>query len=173
MITPTDFWLLRHTEMPQTNSDKFALQLLEDYAEFIKPKPVEQVTADQVIAAVTEQLGVIRESISKRNRKREFVEARQLCQTLLKFGLRMTHSQAGLAIGRYDHATVISSIKQVSNRYNCYLAYRNKVDQIVSELFPASQWEYIITRIVNPALDRYENSSRLVVSSPVVERSAV
>lgn len=85
---------------------------------------------DKLITIVASYSGVTALSMQTKIRKREVVQARQICHYLayrLKLG---SNQKIGEKIGFVDHATVIHSRKTVRN----LCSYKNEVSMIVTRL---------------------------------------
>lgn len=85
------------------------------------------MTHDQIIKIVCEYYGIDKETILKKTRKREIVQARQIAMYFTKEFTRLSLANIGLYIGEKDHATVLHACKTVNNlietsksiRYDC------------------------------------------------------
>jgi len=65
-------------------------------------------------------------SYNNKNRKKEFVEIRQISHVLCKTFTNLSLKEIGANVGNKKHATVINSIKKVQNFYDTDLAYRKR-----------------------------------------------
>jgi len=85
-------------------------------------------------------LGVKPVNVFSRCRKREYVQPRQLMQTILKFCVdkgkirNMSLARIGEECGGVDHATVLHSIKTVKRDYEMYGCYKRDTDELIRYL---------------------------------------
>jgi len=127
-------------------------------------EPVKPTTSiDEIVNAVCKSYNIDPGLVRLRTNKREIVEPRQLCVTLLVIMLKMTTSNAGKEMGGFDHATVLNGIRRVSERYQTYTYYRDSVKLILSNLCKSlDEVEYVIDRINNPRIYALESLARVV-----------
>lgn len=91
--------------------------------------------ADLIINTVASILGVSKEDILSKTRKREIVEARQLTQYFIRTTCpKLSLEAIGQATGGKDHATVIHSCKSVANLLDTDKKFAIKFDKIHDEL---------------------------------------
>lgn len=93
--------------------------------------PLHQI---RVLNTVAKHFDVAIELINQRTRKNEIKEARQVAQALFVHELKLTLAKAGEKIGKKGHATVINSIKRVSEYYTTEKEYRLKIKAICDDL---------------------------------------
>ena len=84
--------------------------------------------------AVSDVWEVPVDRITERTRKREIVEARQVCMWWRSNHTKESYSRIGERLGGYDHATIIHARKTVLNlRQNCRI-YRSKIDLVLEKM---------------------------------------
>jgi hypothetical protein len=142
-------------------------EIIEAVKECQKPEPIETIepltTIDEIVNAVCKSYNIDPGLVRLRTNKREIVEPRQLCMTLLVFMLKMRTANAGKEMGGFDHATVLNGIRRVSERYQTYTYYRDSVKLILSNLCKSlDEVEYVIDRINNPRIYALESLARVV-----------
>ena len=89
-----------------------------------------EVTIDQIIDVVCEQMNVDRERMASSERTREVAIARQLAMFLAKKHTKQPLTNIGAAIGGRNHATVLHSCKTISNLMDTEKLFRQQVEQI-------------------------------------------
>lgn len=130
-------------------------EIIEAVKQCGKTEPEEAVRSvigiNEIVNTVCKSYNLDPGLVRLRTNKREIVEPRQLCVTLLVFMLKMSTKNAGAEIGGFDHCTVLNGIRRVSERYQTYRYYRDSVNLILSNLCKSpDEVEYIIDRIINP-----------------------
>lgn len=69
-----------------------------------------------------------------RTRKREIVEARQVCMWWLKNNTKQSLAEIGSYFGDFDHATVIHACKTVNNLIDTDKLFKEKIEPFIQEL---------------------------------------
>lgn len=96
-----------------------------------------------VIEFVCERSLVCYEDLQSKTRKREIVEARQICHWMIKNKVcynRMSLDAIGQMIGGRDHATVLHSVKQVDNLIETDRGFREMLMVMCNELGARTMW---------------------------------
>lgn len=83
-----------------------------------------------IIAAVCDYLKVEVKDVKKKWRKREVVEARQLCMWFLRKKTHLTHKSIGELFSHRDHTTVIHSCQTVQNLVFSDPSYKKQFDYL-------------------------------------------
>lgn len=89
-----------------------------------------EITIEQIISTVCEQMNVNRERMNSSERTREVAIARQLAMYLAKKHTKQPLTNIGAAIGGRNHATVLHSCKTISNLMDTEKLFRQQVEQI-------------------------------------------
>ncbi len=89
-----------------------------------------EITIEQIIATVCEQMDIEKERLSSSERTREVAIARQLAMYLAKKHTKQPLTNIGAAIGGRNHATVLHSCKTISNLMETEKMFRQQVEQI-------------------------------------------
>lgn len=92
----------------------------------INKMPTGKITFSFIEKAVCNHVKCLPEEIQARTRKREVVEARQICHYLSRNAELGTLSSIGFRFGKKDHATVISSIRTVANLLQVDFDFQSK-----------------------------------------------
>ena len=120
-----------------------------------------------IIKIVSRTVDIPEEKIVAKTRKREIVEARQICMRISKDLTKCSLARIGMEIGRKDHATVLHAIKVVNNLietsqdfkskyeiiYNNVLSYVDNSNNFVCPI--CGGIDILIKAWVNPNLDRF------------------
>jgi chromosomal replication initiator protein len=93
-----------------------------------------EITIEQIISTVCEQMNVDKERMSSSERTREVAIARQLAMFLAKKHTKQPLTNIGAAIGGRNHATVLHSCKTISNLMDTEKLFRQQVEQIEKSL---------------------------------------
>jgi chromosomal replication initiator protein len=93
-----------------------------------------EITIEQIIATVCDQMNVDKERMSSSERTREVAIARQLAMYLAKKHTKQPLTNIGAAIGGRNHATVLHSCKTISNLMDTEKLFRQQVEQIEKAL---------------------------------------
>ena len=96
-----------------------------------------------VIEFVCERSLVCYEDLQSKTRKREIVEARQICHWMIKNKVcynRLSLDAIGQMIGGRDHATVLHSVKQVDNLIETDKRFREMLMVMCNELGARTMW---------------------------------
>lgn len=83
----------------------------------------------QIIKAVADFFNLGPEELSRRNRKKEVVEPRQIAMYLLRDILEMSYPYIGKKLGR-DHTTAIHAIEKISHEINKNSSLNQKINLI-------------------------------------------
>lgn len=107
----------------------------------------EELYSGKIIELVKEQT---RLDIQAKTRKREYVEARALCYTLMREHLRMSYWLIGHMFG-LTHATIMHAVdefpymmKHNPSLRNLYLEVNLKIENMKAKLSPREKREYIL-----------------------------
>jgi len=93
---------------------------------------VDRQTLDIIIASVLYHFdGITKENICSKSRKHEFVEPRQIAQTLAYAFTNNKLEAVGHYIGNKNHATIVNSVKCVVTHYDMEKVYSNMIDSII------------------------------------------
>ena len=87
-----------------------------------------------ILTIVGESTGLTPEQIKMKTRKRETVEARQICMTIAKELTKCSLSKIGSLIGGKDHATVLHSNKVINNLIETDRTFKGKYDMIMNHV---------------------------------------
>ena len=93
-----------------------------------------EITIEQIIATVCDQMDIEKERLSSSERTREVAIARQLAMYLAKKHTKQPLTNIGAAIGGRNHATVLHSCKTISNLMETEKMFRQQVEQIEKAL---------------------------------------
>lgn len=88
------------------------------------------ITIDKVLNDVAEEFKVSKEDILGKCRLREFVEARQVAQYIIREKMNNTLRTTGLVFGK-KHCTIIHSIKNVEALIQFDKNFKRKVENII------------------------------------------
>lgn len=86
---------------------------------------------DKIESLVCNYVGVDPDELKHKTRKREVVEARQLCHYIAKSKGLGSLSSIGFRFGRKDHATVLHSIRTVTNMLQTSRTFRNQYESFI------------------------------------------
>lgn len=89
---------------------------------------------DMIMDSVCKHFNIDRNAVSKKGRKREFVQARQIMMYLSKKYLNVSLAQIGMQIAGKDHSTVIYSCKKVIDLMGVDKAFKAEVEEIEKSL---------------------------------------
>jgi len=96
-----------------------------------------------VIEFVCERSLVCYEDLQSKTRKREIVEARQICHWMIKNKVcynRLSLDAIGQMIGGRDHATVLHSVRTVNNLIETDKTFRESLMVMCNELGARTMW---------------------------------
>lgn len=108
----------------------FAQRIMNHSAHTVK----KEITLDQIIESTCEQMNIKEEDIYGKSRKANIVLARQLSMYLAQEFTQLTTSKIGILVGNRNHATVIHSVKTISNRLKTDKELRKCVDELENKL---------------------------------------
>ena len=100
---------------------------------------------ETIMQVVAEQRGIEKESIRLKSRKKEIVEARQLCMAFTKVFTSASLAIIGLELGGKDHATVLHACKTVKNLRETDKGFNG-------------EYESLYSRIGHKLIDYHDNS---------------
>lgn len=86
--------------------------------------PSSEITFDSIEKSVCEHVKCEPEELQRRTRKREVVEARQICHYLARNNHLGSLASIGFRFGEKDHATVLHSNKTVLNLLQTNLKFK-------------------------------------------------
>ena len=118
------------TFMNKRITNALAKEVLKVYVSMYQ----KEITIDQIIDVVCEQMNVDRERMASSERTREVAIARQLAMFLAKKHTKQPLTNIGAAIGGRNHATVLHSCKTISNLMDTEKLFRQQVEQIEKAL---------------------------------------
>ncbi len=90
----------------------------------------------QIIKSVADFFNMAPEDLSRRNRKKELVEPRQIAMYLLRDILEMSYPYIGKKLGR-DHTTAIHAIEKISQEINKNSSLNQKINLIRDLIYKA------------------------------------
>ena len=96
-----------------------------------------------VIEFVCERYLITEEELHGKTRKRNFVEARQVCHWMVKKNVcfnKLSLDAIGYMIGGRDHATVIHSVKTISNLIETDKVFRERIMAMCNDLGARTAW---------------------------------
>jgi hypothetical protein len=74
-----------------------------------------RIKPERIIEIVADYFDISQEILLSRDRKIEIVQKRQIAQYLISEYLDMSLTEIGLASGKFDHATILHSVKTVND----------------------------------------------------------
>lgn len=95
------------------------------------------MTIDTIIDSVCKYFNLDRNSVSKKSRKREYVQARQIMMYLSKKYLNVSLAQIGMQIAGKDHSTVVYSCKKVTDLMGVDKSFKAEIEEIEKTLVQA------------------------------------
>lgn len=96
----------------------------------IDDKPL---TVDDILDAVCNHYHVTAANINSKSRKRDFVQARQICMYFAQKYTKMPASRIGKLIGNRDHSTVIHSCNTVERKLSTSKEFQQEMTEIEKE----------------------------------------
>ena len=79
----------------------------------VQEKRIENLTFDNIIDIVADEMSLERDDILSSKREKEIVKARQVCMFLCRKLLKYSYPEIGKFFGGKDHSTVIYSVKKI------------------------------------------------------------
>lgn len=92
------------------------------------------LTIDRITDSVCNHFSLDRNSITKKSRKREYVQARQIIMYLSKKYLNVSLAQIGMQIAGKDHSTVVYSCKKVIDLMGVDKSFKAEIEEIEKSL---------------------------------------
>ena len=89
------------------------------------------MTFDSIERSVCEFVDCVPEELQRNTRKREVVEARQICHYLSKYKNLGSLSSIGERFGKKDHATVLHSNRTVTTLLKNDAEYKSKYQSFI------------------------------------------
>ena len=89
-----------------------------------------EITMDNVIQTITEQLGTTQKELFSKSRKQSLVKSRQLAMYLTHKYTNRAYAEIGRRFGGRDHTTVIHACTQISTRISSDADYRHQVEEL-------------------------------------------
>ena len=89
-----------------------------------------EISIEYIQKVVCEHCNITVDAINTKTRKRDIVQARQLCMYFAKKYTKLPLSEIGKHCGDKDHATVLHSCRQISNLYDTDKKMKDDIDQI-------------------------------------------
>ena len=93
-----------------------------------------EITVEDILNTVSEQLNISTALIRSTSRKREVVQARQIAMYLAKEHTNMSSARIGSYIGSRDHATVLHACKLVKDLIQVDKTFSANLDKITTLL---------------------------------------
>jgi len=93
------------------------------------------ITPDKIIKTVARYFDISTEDLTKRTRKREVVEPRQICMYLMRDLLKCSYPHIGERLGKRDHTTVIYACEKVGERVKNNAEVNQKIMLIKEQLY--------------------------------------
>lgn len=115
------------------NDGEITLPLMERIVSRYISMAEEEVTLDDIIAAVAKKHGLRRADLRSKSRKKEIVCARQIAMYLCH-KREMSYSYIGKEFGKRDHSTVSYSCDQVKHFLQTDREYRRQVEELEASL---------------------------------------
>jgi Bacterial dnaA protein helix-turn-helix len=106
---------------------------------FVENKKLTMCDINQI---VSDFLEISKEDIQLNIRKREIVEARQVCMFFSKYLTKNSLSAIGNMFGRKDHATVLHAEKTILNRIETEHNFKNIIKEIHNKLAPGKPFDF-------------------------------
>ncbi|HDY73230.1 MAG TPA: chromosomal replication initiator protein DnaA [Candidatus Jorgensenbacteria bacterium] len=94
-----------------------------------------KISADFVINTVAEFFELSVADLTKRSRKREIVEPRQICMYILRDTLKLSYPHIGEQLGKRDHTTAIHACEKITKAINNDSGLNQKVMLIKERLY--------------------------------------
>ena len=88
------------------------------------------LTIDDILEKVCQHYGVTQQNVFSKSRKREFVQARQVCMYLAQKYTKMPSARIGKLIGGRDHSTVIHSCTAIEQRLKVDKGFAGELSSI-------------------------------------------
>lgn len=101
--------------------------------EIIEQIPASQENIKKVIEVVSSVTGVREELMTSKSRQRDYVFARNMCYSVMRYGLGMTFMSIGLYFDKH-HATILYAIKANDKDVESSVAYRSRFETILGRL---------------------------------------
>ena len=89
-----------------------------------------EITMENVLQTITEQLGTTQKELFSKSRKQSLVKSRQLAMYLTHKYTNMAYAEIGRRFGGRDHTTVIHACTQISTRISSDADYRHQVEEL-------------------------------------------
>lgn len=99
----------------------------------MKKKPLEPHI---IIDKVCEYYNIPSKSMFSKERFREVVTPRQMCQTLLKENTGLSLSSIGVITGMRNHATILHANKTIHNLIDTDKKIRSNYEDLIKRLYP-------------------------------------
>ena len=93
-----------------------------------------EITMDNVIQTITEQMAVSQKELFSKSRKQSLVRCRQLAMYLTHKYTNMAYAEIGRRFGGRDHTTVMHACSQIQGRIASDSDYRHQVEELESML---------------------------------------
>jgi|WetSurMetagenome_2_1015567.scaffolds.fasta_scaffold709205_2 chromosomal replication initiator protein len=90
--------------------------------------------SEMIINTVVAYYGIPMKELASKNRRREFVNARQIAFYLLSKHTSLTYRQIGLLFGGRDHTTVIYGIKTINKLSPLYKSISNDISILENKI---------------------------------------
>ena len=89
-----------------------------------------EITMDNVIQTITEQMAVSQKELFSKSRKQSLVRCRQLAMYLTHKYTNMAYAEIGRRFGGRDHTTVMHACSQIQGRIASDSDYRHQVEEL-------------------------------------------
>lgn len=114
------------------------LKKIEDIINETVQTMSKNVTANDIIKAVSDFFEISPNDIIARNRKQNVVEPRQITMYLLREILKMSYPNIGEKLGKRDHTTVIHACEKINNEITTNPTFNQKIILIKEQIFKNS-----------------------------------
>jgi len=127
------YWTIAGGLVFVPTSDVYAVE------EVVKKK---KITMDDINQIVSDYLEISKAEIQLNTRKRETVEARQVCMFFSKKLTKNSLSAIGNMFGNKDHATVLHAEKTILNRIETEPNFEKMIKEIHNKLAPGRSFNF-------------------------------
>ncbi len=93
------------------------------------------ITPDKIIKTVARFFDISPQELTKRTRKRDIVQPRQICMYLLRDLLKLSYPEVGNKLGKRDHTTAIHACEKVGDDIRNNPGINQKVMAIKEQLY--------------------------------------
>jgi chromosomal replication initiator protein len=111
-------------------NEELAKEMIDKYVK----STAKEISIEYIQKIVSDYFAISIEQINARTRKREIVQARQLCMYFAKKYTKLPLSSIGAACGNKDHATVLHACKTINNLQETDKKMRLYIEDIEKKL---------------------------------------